>query len=580
MAVDIMMESHSAFLDKHLGEKGHCEYSWANSKNIQELLVQLNFQLVRDTNEDKIIQLENIQREILDGLMDQIEQGIISFVDFQELIVLNYKLVAFTRDIICGKGEYTLAYMLVNVWFEYFPELAKFMLKSFVVFDGKHPLGSWKDLKHFCNYCIKCGYKRYYPMIKYAYDLIIEQLKKDVLKTRNEELSLVAKWIPREKSKRFGWIFNELAVLYFNNYIQSTNDFEKHVKAVSKCKTDFRVLVAGLNKRLGTIQIYQCSKEWAKIDYNKITSSTFSKQSKALFNLTQDGTMRYPLNDRIKCSNNAIMHVYEHLGKPHSEIRGKRISVSEFVKRAIELLQNRNSNQNEYDLLNLQWKDFLSQIESLGPMIPMVDLSESMNGEAYYNAIGLACIIASKSAIKQRVMTFSAFSQWHNLEDCPELIDMVRQLMNANCGMNADFYGALDKILNVFVEPDISCDTMNGTTIVVLSDMQIHSLPLTDKKMASFYETIYHKYQSLNKKYKPPHILFWNLRSTAGFPTLSIQYNVSMVSGNNPLILNSLVKKGGFNSHDTCNPWFMLKKQLNISRYNILGETVKKILNK
>ena len=576
------MESHSAFLDKHLGEKGHCEYSWSNSKNIQELIVQLNFQLVRDTNEDKVIDLENVQRDILDGLMDQLEQGNISLVDFQELIVLNYKLVAYTRDIICGKGEYTLAYMLVNVWFEYFPELAKFMLKSFVVFDEKkHPLGSWKDLKYFCNYCVECGYKRDYPMIKYAYGLIIEQLKNDVLKTRNEDLSLVAKWIPREKSKRFGWIFNELAVLYFDNYTQSANDYEKRAKAILKCKTEFRMLIAGLNKRLGTIQIHQCLKEWAKIDYNKITSITFSKQSKALFNLTQDGTMRYPLNDRIECSDNAIMHVYEHLRKTPGEIRGKRISVSEFVKRAIELLKNRNSNQNEYDLLNLQWKDFLSQIESLGPMIPMVDLSESMNGEAYYNAIGLACIIASKSAIKQRIMTFSAFSEWHNLEDCHNLIDMVRRLMNANCGMNADFYGALDKILNVFVEPDISCHTMNDTTIVVLSDMQIHSsFPVTDKKMASFYETIFHKYKLLNNKYKPPHILFWNLRSTSGFPTLSIQYNVSMVSGYNPLILNSLAKKGGFDSRDTCNSWFMLKKQLNISRYNILGETVKTILNK
>ena len=319
MVVNAMVEDNndSSFYlannhEYQLGEKGHKEHAWEKTTNIHELLLQLNFQLVREEDENNVIFLENIQRKILDELMTKLEQGSIGFLEYEELITLNYKLVAYTRDIISGKGEYTLSYMLINVWHEFFPELAKFMLRSFLLHpdNDTHPFGSWKDVKYFCNYCIHCGYSQQYPLIKYAYQLLIEQVKCDLLKRKDTELSLVSKWIPREKSKRFGWIFKELSQLYFEKYLQSTNDDpEKMVKAKLKCKTDFRKLIAGLNKRLGTIQINQCAKTWSKIDCKNITSITFSKQSKALLNLNQSGKTRYALYDRIQCINHSIMHI-------------------------------------------------------------------------------------------------------------------------------------------------------------------------------------------------------------------------------------------------------------------------------
>lgn len=584
-----------------LGEKGHKEHAWEKSTNIRELLLQLNFQLVREPCENKVIFLENIQRKILDELMTKLEHGSIGFLEYEELVTLNYKLVAYTRDIISGKGEYTLSYMLINVWYEFFPELAKFMLRSFLLHpydNNTHPFGSWKDVKYFCNYCIHCGYSHQYPLIKYAFQLLIEQLKIDVLKTKDTDLSLVSKWIPREKSKRFGWIFKELSQLYFEKYLQSTNDVSM-IKAKLKCKTDFRKLIAGLNKRLGTIQINQCSKNWSKIDCKNITSITLSKQSKALLNLNQAGKTRYALYDRIQCSNHIIMHIYGANLKNGSAVKGKRTSVADFVKRAIDMIQNENENenenQNECDLLNMQWNDLLSQIEPLGPMIPLVDTSETMNGEPLYNAIGMACIIAQKSTIN-RIITFSATSKWHNLEHCGNLVDIVRHLLiNSNRGMNANFYDALDKILSVFMEENFTREIANGMTLVVLSDMQIdscfnkgeddHDHEAEDEaedededEMGSFYDRIEQKYKDANCHYKPPHILFWNLRNTNGFPTHSTKYNASMISGYQPHILNSYVKRGNL-SQNTCNPWFMFSKQLNISRYKFLEEKVSSVLN-
>ena len=66
-----------------------------------------------------------------------------------------YKLIAQTRDIIKGKGEYNLSYMLLSEWLllgdEYIPDIYK-VLDLFVDIENEHPYGSWKDLKYFCHY--------------------------------------------------------------------------------------------------------------------------------------------------------------------------------------------------------------------------------------------------------------------------------------------------------------------------------------------------------------------------------------------------------------------------------------------
>ena len=93
-----------------------------------------------------------------------------------------------------------------------------------------------------------------------------------------------------------------------------------------------------------------------------------------------------------------------------------------------------------------------------------------------------------------------------------------------------------------------------------------------------FLVNIEQKYKDANRRYKPPHVLFWNLRNTNGFPTHSTKYNASMISGYQPRILNSHAKKGNL-PRDTCNPWFMFSKQLNIQRYKFLEEKVSSVLN-
>jgi hypothetical protein len=131
-------------------------------------------------------------------------------------------MIGHTRDIIDGKGEYNLTYMMIYVWYDFFPELAKFAIKCLVDLGDRniHQYGSWKDIKYFCEYCRSKGAHVFHPLIHYAIVLMNEQLRKDYesYQQGSKDISLVAKWVPREKST-FGWLYESLATSYFIHYM-------------------------------------------------------------------------------------------------------------------------------------------------------------------------------------------------------------------------------------------------------------------------------------------------------------------------------------------------------------------------
>jgi len=76
---------------------------------------------------------------------------------------------------------------------------------------------------------------------------------------------------------------------------------------------------------------------------------------------------------------------------------------------------------------------------------------------------------------------------------------------------------------------------------------------------------------------KPPHILFWNLRNTSGFPTLSTEAGCSMMSGYDPTILNMFCEIG-MEALKDLTPYNMLLKQLDNPRYVPLEKVIVQFL--
>jgi hypothetical protein len=582
------------YTSKQIGEKGHVEYGWSNS--IQEKILQFSFQLTR-TNKHGVEKLKLVLRELLSNLKYQYQSA--TTIAEKEIskgyLSMLYRMIGHTRDIIEGKGEYALTYMMIYTWYEFFPELSRFALQCLIrhgADDTIHPYGSWKDMKYFCSYCKSQEGNEYHDLIQDSIAIMNEQIRKDYshfLSNDMKKITLSGKWLPREKST-FGWLFCLLAHHYFPEYLQTAHSPEQLVRASLKCKMEYRHILSALNKQIDTLQIKQCGKIWSEINFDHVTSISMSKQKKAFLNKKKNGEIKYPEDpDRIQCADNFKTFLGA-IQKGEKEVKGKRVGMDNFTKQALELLENGcvHANQLEIDLLNSQWRDNATQNGKLGDMIAMVDVSGSMYHDTgpIYPAISLGLRIAEKSRLGKRVLTFSSDSDWFNLEAYPEFVDQVRELKKANWGMTTNFYGALDKILDAIIENKLSPEEVENLSLVILSDMQIDDAYSSDHRSPHVQETMYKKIEEkyadagirlYGKPFKPPHIIFWNLSSSTGFPNLSTQKNTSMISGYSPVLLNLFCEKG-IESFHSITPWTILENMLNNERYKIMSNRLEIVL--
>jgi len=597
------------------GENGHFELKW--SENIKERILQFYYQLVR-TKEYK--QLDDIYTKLIfDVLSSNIPK-----TEMNEFIGILYKMIPYTRDIENGKGEYALSYMMIACWgklqyviqndpmysecivqgianktinkknieyinsmqFKIFTnELVYHAIKNFVSTDNGNPIGSYKDIKLFIDYWgslwrnVRNENKFMNDeFIKKIIRLANEQLKRDIDSINNhdkEQISLVSKWIPREKST-YGWMTKYFARDYFSKWFETAKTIQQQISAEKKAFTWYRKLLSRANKHIDTTQIKQCSGNWKDIDFNKgVTSITTSKQKYAFMNIKKNKSVKYPDNeDRIECATNYKTYI-DNCNEGKTKMKGKCVSIYDFVKDAIAT--GYGNEQTIMDTINLQWKDNSNTNNSFNNIIAMVDTSGSMtsdNNTPLYNAIGLGIRIAERSTLGKRVLTFSEQSEWVNLDNCPDFISCVKKIYKAPWGMTTNFYDALGKILKAYVEMNLSPEEVEKYGLVILSDMQINQSVhwCSETTMNTMFEEIEQRFATIGMNsvyktpYKVPFIVFWNLSKTNGFPSKSLTKNVAMISGYNPVLLNQFLDKG-IETFKDYNPWDIMKSSLEHLRY-------------
>ena len=570
------------------GENGHKQYTWSN--NIRERILQLSFQLTRNTattatttTNNNLLSLAGVVDNILSELKRGYRARVILKEEFLEYMSIMFRLVGQTRDIIDGKGEYKLSYMLLSVWQRHYSSLASFAFRLFVLGDGQrviHPYGSWKDVKYMIQYMEEdntvCNPE---SLIAFAVNLMNTQIRQDVVAVTP---SLAAKWVPREKSHFFR-LFTRLALDYFPEYSATAYTETSINKAMTKAKMDYRKIISSLNRQLETVQINQCANTWSKIDPANQTSITMHKQKKAFLNLNKKGEQRTQLDDRIQCANK-FTDFADNAARGEVSIKGLRIGLNDFTKNAFELIRYKQQLSSEAQILNAQWLNNSLQNGALGKMIAMVDTSGSMTGDPMNAAIALGIRIAEKSMLGKRVLTFSASPTWVNLDGCDNFVSMVEKVSVSDWGMNTNFLAALNLILDAIVQQKMDAIDVEDMVLTILSDMQIDAASQNGgSDFGSMMELIERRYADAGirvcgKPYKPPHILFWNLRSTGGFPTLSTQPNASMMSGFSPVLLNLFCEQG-LNALQSCSPWSLLIKSLENDRYQVLDEQLRQELD-
>jgi hypothetical protein len=641
---------------RQYGENNHIEYKAVELSNtnvsvstatLQEKIMQFYFQLVRTSDANMIQCIAKDTRDILSTIMAGISKkshtnlASNEYKTYMDMGVMMFKILAHTRDIVSGKGEYMLFYVMLIEWAKLDFKFFDFMIRS-LVYDTssmtrapnehaqpKHPLGSWKDMKYFLTYMkaelidsvfkdykdIQLQRDLYSKCVNAIVILINEQLRADYAvytQLRADSISLVAKWIPREKSKKFGWLYYYLTMNYFQHEIPSDQTHPSYERAVSRAFMNYRKMTSALNKKLDTTQVKMCDKNWGEIDFSHVTSITTHKQTKSFLNVKQNGkTSRYPHDaDREGCRYNYeefLRDVVE--GK--QRIKGTRISIIDFVKSAYynkHLLTPGTPDtplsppSPVIETINAQWKDNSgmdsASNSSLGNMIAMCDTSGSMESESsnpLYAAIGLSIRVAEKSTLGPRIMTFSERPQWIQLgmEDSDTFVKQVVKVRGSNWGMTTNFYYALDLIRQGIEDSKLPRDVVEKLTLVIFSDMQMceASPELRNiEKKNTLFENIKQMFAKMGERMygnleaeaeaplKPPHIVLWNLRKTTGFPCLSTDENVSMMSGFSPALLNVFCQKGveGLKNYT---PWNTLTETLNNSRYAVFEDAFKAVVS-
>ena len=650
------------------GKNNHIEYKGVDVsvENLQEKILQFSFQLVRTKSEQGLSSVALETRGILNTIMSVIKQkkhddadvgsgsGSGSGDDYSDkykkcidMGVIMFKLLAQTRDIVGGKGEYMLFYVMLLEWAKIDFRFFEFVIETLVYDsrerglecnnydyenDGKkethykkqHPLGSWKDMKYFLTYMKEQLLEQetntntdadtdtdtdtdtennnqnnqnnqlYSKFVTKIVNLINEQLRIDAATHENggTSFSLVARWIPREKSKKFGWLYYYLAMNYSQHQIPSDASHPSYERAVNRAFMIYRKVISAVNKKLDTTQVKQCDKKWSEINFDNVTSITMHKQTNSFLNLKKNGkTTRFEDNeDRDECKYNYDAYLRD-VVEGNKKIKGKRVSIVDFVKSAIECgSKGLSSDSSIITALNEQWKSNSTQNGNLAEFIAMCDVSGSMtedNSNPLHSAIGLSIRVAEKSALGARVMTFSERPTWIQL-GAPEsdtFVKKVNKVLTSSWGMTTDFYLAIDLIRQGIEDNKLPREVAEKLVLVVFSDMQMNNASSSMgglSKRATLFENIKQMFAKMGERLygepiKAPHIIFWNLKKTTGFPALSTDQNVSMMSGFSPALLNVFCEKG-VDGLQQYTPWNTLLDSLGNERYSAFDKVFKQIV--
>ena len=551
---------------KSIGENGHLQNDW--STDIKKKFVELYFQMVRYNDHTDI---EKQWRIIIESF-----KGNEKTIEFKSVI----KMVANTRDIIDGKGEQQLSFMLLYVLFDYYPELSKFIFVKFITMEDEHCLGSLKDIKYFCYY-IKNKSDGKHPLIDYILSISYDLLKKDECSLNKGGLiSLFGKWFPRSKSKKFGWINRRFAEMYYYKIMKTSVGKGKKL-ARRKCLTKLRQLLSRLNKHLDTTQIKMTSKKWSKIDFNKVTGPTLRVHKKSFQNIDKLGRVRSIDKDRIHCSTNLKKYLRKAI-EGSVVVKGQRVDMYKLVKDAYNALTEEDIN-----IVNEQWKDNSNMNKEMNKFfIPMIDVSDGMKNEEnipMYNSIGFGIRVAEKThpSFRNRILTFGEIPTWIQFtEDMTFHQKVVAMKKTGFKGGRTNFYKALQMILDVYVENNILPIEVEKMVPILFSDFQINTALESTYNLTTMMENIKLMYNEAGLQtcwktpYKVSHILLWNLRKTGGFPSSVYEPNTSMFSGYNPVLLNKFAEKGMPNIVQT--PFTMLIRILNNNRYKFIDGCIHK----
>lgn len=542
------------------------------------------FHNYRDTSTDTDLSLIHRLSQVLSTIKIYIHHPFEYHHCARNALIRFYRLIGYTRSVLAGKGDHQLSYIMIYVWYQYFPTLATYALHRFVVCT-QHQLaafGSWRDIKYLCQFIRTYSDKgQDHSLIDICCDFVNSQLDCDLqiqqiyaLPIHSLSISNVAKWIPREH-KQFDWLSHKLAIHWTHKnkpFLLFRATDESYPAAISKSKRIFRKKIAALNKIIDTTQIKQCARNRRDIIPQHVSRYTQMKQPNLVF-----GYGTNDVDDRVTCSQHfkKWTDLPSYPGGTHAVTP---LPIYYYVKLALKLIDTSSHLPHEdiiyqRTILDTQWtllsKSFFSR--QCGDAIPIIDASDTMfniHSECYYSSVGYAILFAQYSNIGNRVLIVGNEPNWVNLDNTSDFVSIVENIhfaiSSAYC-TNANFNQSFHLIANTIRWAGLNPHDIQKLRLVIFSTFSHIS------NQTLFYDTI----ASVFSEYycQTPCIVLWNVAKHVGefLPCSIHQKNAIMVSGFSPFIFNTM--RQTFKRHQN-NPFHIMCKVLNHSHFDILEEYV------
>ena len=482
---------------------------------------------------------------------------------------LDLFLMAFqTRDIRSGKGEKQLFYDMMETLYELDPRTTRNMIKHIPEY------GCWRDMWELMH------------RVPELTDSIMTVVKERFLFDRillaahsHEKMSLLSKWLPRENSKTYPDIANQIAAALYPFITSEMGQMMTYRKEVS-----------AMNRAIKTVEVNMCDKTWATIIPDAVPGRCLKMHTKAFFNQKRCGLkeIRYPdSKDRMLCREH-FLEFTEGLRAGTKKAHGAHVVMPhELIEKSLDY----RTTTEEHDINEGQWVSILKESEKqggLGKAVAMCDFSGSMDGysarisaQPKLISLGLGILISELThpAFRNHILTFDAEPKWHAFQKGATLQKKLKSISShLGQGLNTDFYKACMSILNRMVKHRVPVGE-EPEDLIVLTDMGFDaaamdrgqpSRPFQIESIRTLFVEAGEKLWGEGKGWKAPRIVVWNLRAEyKDFHAKAHQEGVVELSGWSPNVLKAL-QKGPI---QVTTPYQGMRKLLDDERYVKIAES-------
>lgn len=404
---------------------------------------------------------------------------------FQEEPVLAIKNLFLLRDIRGGMGERQLSRDALT----YLEKQGKIDLLAKIL-PYIPVYGRWDDLYVFTD-------KR---LISQAVDMTIIGL------THNDTKELVAKWLPIRKK-------NTVAEKKFLSVLRSK------MKVSPK---ELRQIVVSIKN---VIETDLCKNEVSNIELEKVPSLAM---------------VRY--RNCLKAKHSGFEQYVESLTKGETKVNAGALYPYDLLNRRSVL------NTEQHSLINAQWKALPQLMSKQINVLPIIDVSGSMEcyaGNSKVECIDIAVSLGiylaeqNKGDLHNITCSFSDKPRLFSLGNKKTATEKYKAVIkDNNVGYSTDVEKTIKAIIKFGIDNQIKDEDM-PKVLLFLSDMNFNEAQNSSDRFTSKKAMKLIKDEFEKNGYTMPNVVYWNLNHNGSFTTKSEAKGFSMASGFSPKILNS-----------------------------------------